>query len=356
MNQQEPYSPIHEGHGNGEPPLNPLQILRNGQDIMLPSTTASDYTYSVADHRLGHSNPELTPISAVGWDNTYHDSSSISNDNQVSSFNLPAHYDHTLMTPVSMNGSPAMSARATSIFSGRDVKLEQLSPAAESTYSYDDSDFAGRKKQPMKHKKPSLSAHINTSNNNFPSIYVVPQPYYGNFGVSDGNSSDLALTTPHNQPYSPSVNTSVTFGPRSYISHAQTPPPSAKSPGPFRSHDGIPLLPGMDFSMSRPLTPRRLSAPEGKMDRGRVKKSPPRSRGRRTKRSTSTSTEGLHIPTDFNPDERLLIELKRQGHEWKQIVSLFIERTGQTSVQVPALQMRHKRARDRLKVSIIATC
>ena len=150
MNQQGHFSPVHGGHGTPESTLNPSYILRNGHDIMLPTTTASEYSYTVTDQRQSQSNIDLTPTSAVGWQNYNDPEDTISNDNQVSSFHMPTAFDsQSIMTPVSMNGSPSLSSRTTPMFCHRDLKEEHLSPTLGSPYSFhgDEADFESRHNQ-----------------------------------------------------------------------------------------------------------------------------------------------------------------------------------------------------------------
>ena len=285
----------------------------------------------------------------------YHDTeNNVRNDHQVSSFDLPTAFEaQTLMTPVSMNGSPSLSSRTTPMFCSRDLKDEQLSPTLGSPYSFrgDDGDFGSRHNHPMKHKKPSHSIHINTTDSAFPSTYMPPDPYYGGFGVSSTSSTSRSLATPPALSYSPSTNPVGTFNNRSYTSHAQTPSESAISSVVFPTQNDIPHLPELGLPSKLPLhNSRRVSSTSPVMDRGRVRKSTPKTRGRQSKRSVSTSITGLVLPPELIAEERLLLDLKREGHEWKAIVNLYQEKT-QQSVTVACLQMRHKRLRDRIKVS-----
>ena len=64
----------------------------------------------------------------------------------------------------------------------------------------------------------------------------------------------------------------------------------------------------------------------------------------------SAGMEDLQIPHDLSDEEKLLIKLKQeQNMPWKDISREFEERLGRP-YQVPALQMRYKRLKERLRL------
>ncbi|KAK6612246.1 hypothetical protein H4I96_01459 [Botrytis cinerea] len=131
----------------------------------------------------------------------------------VSSFNLPAHYDSTLITPITMAPSPNISSRPAPTARERDIKL---SPSMESPdyplFGGGEDDFGSRLgSAPMKQKGPSSNnAKIPTSEPNYPTSPTLfcTSPYYGAFGVSATPKSGRAaeLTSPKYEYQSSKVN------------------------------------------------------------------------------------------------------------------------------------------------------
>ncbi|PVH87123.1 hypothetical protein DL98DRAFT_649420 [Cadophora sp. DSE1049] len=149
----------------------------------------------------------------------------------VSSFNLPVNYGSTLVTPVSMTSSPALTTKSIPSNSEPDIKLSpgSLSPSY-GIYS-PDSDFDSKYNPPMKHKESSGVLHISTSDNFFPpgSPYVCSSPYWGTFGVSaPAQSANTSDSSPgFNQ--SPNMQSSGGYSSNGYYSRNQTPALSASS-------------------------------------------------------------------------------------------------------------------------------
>lgn len=367
IHQGQPYSPGHDQSTGQEAALNPARILRTGQDVMLPTTSAPDYPFMPPHHRQQlHLNQDLTPSSAVGYgqDSWYMEHCTGSNDSlQVSSFNLPAQYSESLMTPVSITGSPPVSTRTTSlVYSDKDLKHEQLSPSALSSYSFQEEvDFGGRYNEPMKHKRPTNRMHIQTSDGGFPSTLVSPEPYFGSFGVS-APSSSRTVETPPSMSYSPSLNSAGTFSNRSYSSQHQTPQTSAPSLLPLRTLEQASQAPvliapnpdslrGMNSRTSRRNS--SVHSTQSAPSRGRVKKSST-GKTKKKERSNSASLSNLLLPDDLGREDLVLIELVGLKLEWKELVIRFFNATG-LSLSTACLQMRKKRLVDRLMVSSLST-
>jgi hypothetical protein len=74
-----------------------------------------------------------------------------------------------------------------------------------------------------------------------------------------------------------------------------------------------------------------------------------RRRSVENQRSTELPSEDSQLRPELSDDDRLLIKLKQdQNMPWKEISKEFEERLGRP-YQVPALQMRYKRLKERLR-------
>ncbi|KAG4028562.1 hypothetical protein MFRU_020g00060 [Monilinia fructicola] len=313
-------------------------------------------------HSAGHSNartPDVpwTPYSAV------------------SSFNLPAHYDSSLITPITMAPSPHISSRPAPTVRDRDVKL---SPAMESPeyplFGGDADEFGSRlTAAPMKQKQPSSHpAKAPTSEPNYPTSPALfcPSPYYGAFGVSatpkSGRSAEL--TSP-NMNTSPQNTASSAIGTDLHRSRHPTP---AQSPGNYRVNNPAPILIAPNPNTMRPATrpgemPYRDGVPYGRHDSmqsistsidsysSTPQQYPVQQLGplpsRRKRKTPPVQLDGnLMYHGDVNPEEQILMELSQMdGVPWKEIAKQFNAATGK-SMKVPALQMRKKRLCERLRV------
>lgn len=144
---------------------------------------------------------------------------------------MPVNYGSTLVTPVSMTSSPALTTKSMPSNSEPDIKLSpgSLSPTY-GIYS-PDSDFDSKFNPPMKHKESSGVLHISTSDNFFPpgSPYVCSSPYWGNFGVSAPSQSAKTSDSSSNFHQSPHMQSSGGYSSNDYYSRNQTPALSASS-------------------------------------------------------------------------------------------------------------------------------
>lgn len=329
----------------------------------------SEHLYPTHSGRPQSQAQDLTPYSAVCPEECYlnhwdHLQRALSDpNNQVSSFNLPATYDSTLMTPVSLTSSPSMPTKSASAMKQEaDIKL---SPATMSpTYHIfcGDEEFANpRYNPPMKLKDPSGILQISAADSSFPaSPYVCTSPYYGSFGVSaTPHSARTTNSSPgvHQSPHLHSAgglssndsHHSRQQTPASYRSNFQAPILIAPSPqtlrpatnydrGPYRQNSLQPnpsphsppysqRPPQGTFTQNLPMHPR-----------GKKRKDPP------------SDYDAIMRSGEINPEEKLLLELSgRDKLPWKEVALKFNQMTKQTK-RVAALQMRKKRLLERLRV------
>ncbi|KAF7934322.1 uncharacterized protein EAE98_000969 [Botrytis deweyae] len=291
----------------------------------------------------------------------------------VSSFNLPAHYDSSLITPVAMAPSPNISSRPAPTVRERDIKL---SPSMESPdyplFGGGEDDFGSRLgSAPMKQKDPSSNnSKIPTSEPNYPTSPALfcASPYYGAFGVSatpkTGRTAELTSpnmnTSPHN------TNSSAMSADLRRSRHA-TP---AQSPESYRVNNPAPILIAPNPNTMRPATrpgdmPYRDSLPYSRHDSmhsmhslNSYNSTPPQYQEqlaplptRRKRKGAPTQLDGdILFHENINHEEQILMQLSEvEGLAWKEIAKQFNERTGR-SMKVPALQMRKKRLCERLRV------
>ncbi|KAF7902508.1 hypothetical protein EAF00_002411 [Botryotinia globosa] len=292
----------------------------------------------------------------------------------VSSFNLPAHYDSSLITPVAMAPSPNISSRPAPTVRERDIKL---SPSMESPdyplFGGGEDDFGSRLgSAPMKQKDPSSNnSKIPTSESNYPTSPALfcASPYYGAFGVSatpkTGRTAELASpnmnTSPHN------TNSSAMSSDLRRSRHA-TP---TQSPESYRVKNPAPILIAPNPNTMRPATtrpgdmPYRDSLPYSRHDSmhsmhslNSYNSTPPQYQEqlaplptRRKRKGAPTQLDGdILFHENINHEEQILMQLSEvEGLAWKEIAKQFNERTGR-SMKVPALQMRKKRLCERLRV------
>lgn len=309
-----------------------------------------------------------TPYSAVGFlselDATLE---FLDSQLQVSSFNLPAQYDSSLITPVTLTQSPSLPSRiAPASLEDKEIKLSPVVSSPDYQLFSGDEDYRAG---PMKHKSPTGNLQISTSDSSFPaSPYPCVSPYWGAFGVSatpaSGNSATHSSPSmnPSSLNRSPNVNSAGGTSQDSRRSRQPTPGQSATS---YRSQTQAPILiapnpltlrgatrPGdcpyrSDHLQSLGSTPGSngstqgaFSEPLGSLPARRKRKTPPRN-----------ASEGeIILSGEISHEEQVLMQLAEQEDlPWKEVCQRFNELTGK-NMKVPALQMRKKRLRERLRV------
>ncbi|CAL3972373.1 unnamed protein product [Diplocarpon coronariae] len=296
-------------------------------------------------------------------------------------FNLPIHYDSSLLTPVSMDGFSSLAAKPV-------VSMNQ-EPDVSPTYSmyYSDVDFGLNSNTPMKYKHHSRPLPISTADNFFPpgSPLVCSSPYYGHDRASGTSQS----TT--NSLLSPSFTTSSSmqsfggFSNSSYDSGDHTPALSQHTSSNRGSQGHITITPS-------PSSPLPLLAPSPENSRSatelegaqqlqcsfQVNRSPHQSYetpqetfSREETSNCSSKGKRKAAPVDYeklmacpglSEQDRYLLQLSmRDRIPWKEIAIKYNKAFPLKAVQVPALQMRKKRIVERfrewseLKVQKVAT-
>jgi hypothetical protein len=335
----------------------------------------SEHLYPTHSGRPQSHAQDLTPYSAVRPEECYstqwgHLQRALSDsNNQVSSFNLPAQYDSTLITPVSLTSSPSMPTKiAPATSKETQIKLSPviMSPSYH-IYCGDDEFASPRIDPPMKLKDPSGVLQISTADSSFPaSPYLCHTPYFGSYGVSATTpiSARTATSSPgsHASPnlYSAGGLSSTDSHhsrqqtPSSYRGSYQAPILIAPNPGTLRpatnyNHGGH-RQNSLQSSRSTQSPPHLQGPREGSFTSNLSSVSP---RGKKRKEPPSDYEEILRS-NDINQEEKLLLELSgRDRLPWKEVTKRFNEKTGQ-SKRIATLQMRKKRLLDRLRVCIDA--
>lgn len=310
--------------------------------------TMSEHLYPTHSGRPQSQAQDLTPYSAV------------------SSFNLPAHYDSTLITPVSLTSSPSMPTKsAPAMKQGTEIKLSPATLSPRYHLFCPDDDFASpRYNPPMKLKDPSGILQISTADSSFPaSPYVCNSPYYGSFGVSatphsarTTNSSPVVHTSPHRHSAGGLSSTgghhSRQQTPASYRANFQAPiliAPSPETLRPATNYDRGPYRQdSLQSHRSAQSPPHSQGPPKGPFTQNL---SPIHPRGKKRKEPPSDYDEILRSG-DINEEEKLLLELSRGKTPWKEVAAKFGRITGQTK-RVAALQMRKKRLLERLRLKAL---
>lgn len=341
---------------------------------MLPTTMAPEQSYLLQPGRPHQHGYDFTPHSAVG--SKLHDSmrryrySTISNTlMQVSSFNAPAHCDSSLLTPVSMGGSPHLSTRSGSLIPG-DRFLSKSSPTIHQWLPEDD-EF--RYNQPMKYKDPTSTLQIHTDSG-FPSVYNSPEPYFGHLGVSAAPNAGRAMALSPSAHHNTIMSSAGGFNNGNSHSQNSTPPLSATSTDSWRSYDMrntdmIPVLHAAPNPLSlRPASSKikierrqssvhsnGSSSSSASTQTPKKRKSPGKAHSDssstriKKKKDTAVPFYTLAYPPDLTEDEKFLLGKAQEGMEWKKIIKQMEARTG-ASVSVPCAQMRKKRLVDRIRV------
>lgn len=331
-----------------ERPSLSTHIRRFGQDWAPPSATTAMTPFSAVGRPLSRQStpPKLTPF-------------------QVSSFNLPAQYDASLITPVSTTRSPFAMSRG-SRQRDRDMKLSPtvLSPDYL-TYSGDD-DF--KSQSPSKTKTP-MSAPSTRASSSYPnSPLVCRSPYWGSFGVSAPATSTSRRSASPPAPDESPITSAGAFSTDCRASRQVTPLPPltttsyhlapvqapiliAPNPSSLRAasrssadsdyrHDSIASIVSTATASSQATNPRDYELDDASVS------SPPR-----RKRKTPPHQPGVaEMSSEISHEDQILIQLsEKESLQWKEIAQRFNEMTGK-NMKVPALQMRKKRLREKLRV------
>jgi hypothetical protein len=328
---------------------------------------------------------DLTPYSAVCSQNCCFsswalDEQAVSDQPyQVSSFNFPAPCDNSLMTPVSMVQSPTIPGKG--VPSDHEDKRIKLSPSSSSSadispaYHYlssTDDEFGSPRyysNPPMKHKDPPGALRSSSFDHSFPaSPHICSTPYYGSFGVSAVPSSGNSVSSP-SMDHSPSITSAGGLSSEGGQSRLETPQNSSK----YRSQQSTPILiapnpmslraavkhevtPYQPVSL-QPISPApksvkasRASLPESTSSSS-VSASASASGGDRKRKSppTAGAERDMVLAPTSNAEDNLLLRLRRTGLQWKEIARRFETETSK-AMTVAALQMRHKRLVDKLRV------
>ncbi|KAN0093763.1 hypothetical protein V8E51_016947 [Hyaloscypha variabilis] len=329
----------------------------------------SEHLYPTQSGRPQSQAQDLTPYSAVCPEDSYSNhwnrlQRALSDSNiQVSSFNLPAIYDSTLITPVSLTSSPSMPTKAAPVMLKGEIKLSPSTMSPGYHLGWPEDDFASpRYNPPMKLKDPSGILQISTADSSFPaSPYVCTSPYYGAFGVSatphsarTTNSSPGLHASPHLHSaggYSNDSHHSRQPTPASYRGNFQAPILIAPSPQTLRPatncERGQYRQNSLQSNQSMQSPPHSQGPPQGPFTQS---SSPMHPRGKKRKEPPS-DYEAILQSSEINPEEKLLIELSSGPNKlpWKEVAIKFNKIT-QQSKRVAALQMRKKRLLERLRV------
>ena len=248
-----------------------------------------------------------------------------------------------------------------------EIKLSPstLSPNYQLFCTDDEFEASKFHNSPMKLKDPSATLHISTADKDisFPqSPFMCSTPYYGSFGVSATPQSGRTSNSSPSINRSPHVRSAGGLSNDSRRSRQQTPAQSATSyPGnsqapiliapnplslrPAKQESGPPYR--QNSLQSNQSTPQSQGPPQGQFPDQQLASLPPR-RKRKTPPTDYDSETALDGKCNF--EEKVLLQLKEeQGLPWKEVAAKFNERTGK-EMKVPALQMKKKRLRERLRV------
>lgn len=323
---------------------------------------------------------------------------------QVSSFNLPLIYDSTLTTPVSLGAdSPVLASKPadSSIHWGHE-QSQMNHPMRDNRAIFGYNNNSNRMKSKAKDSTalslqvppgPNGDPGLGFSYNMFdsPQIPNPPSPYFGSFGVSGAPVTPPTPSLPSNahsasqisSASTPSMNQSIPLG------QNNAPILIAPTPGQLRpikrSHDSPiktehhgqqfpsrPLHQQHDHQSPNYFNPpvKRESPPLSQASQKRRKPSDPTTplyshpRLSSTDASTMPSSVKLHgsqprfkqlgnnsDPQVLTEEESFLLHLREQREprpDWKTTVIEFNNHTGK-SFQIPALQMRYSRLKERIR-------
>lgn len=279
----------------------------------------------------------------------------------VSSFNLPAHCDSSLITPVSASMLSSPNMRMGSTASNSEMNLSPLIVSPSFTTNYQGG-YSPLYDSNLKSRDRTGGLHIYTLNQNqCASPFTPPTPYYGAYGVSTPPVSATApnSTSIHHQSQSPLLQSA---GAMSSSSHHAVQQPLSN----YRTYNHVPIV-----ATPNPSALRQTAIKQERQNSISSTKSPPSShgsprrffsdhkkpigrKGRKKAKAKSSSPRDTYEslitlgPTD--EDERFLLKLRfvDPATPWKEICKQWLERTGKP-VEPPALQMKKKRLVDRLK-------
>ncbi|KAE9368557.1 hypothetical protein N431DRAFT_60497 [Stipitochalara longipes BDJ] len=309
--------------------------------------TMSEHLYPTQSGRPQSQAQDLTPYSAV------------------SSFNLPAIYDSTLITPVSLTSSPSMPTKSAPAMTKEEIKLSPSTMSPGYHLGWPEEDFASsRYNPPMKLKDPSGVLQISAADSSFPaSPYVCTSPYYGAFGVSATPHSARTTNSSPGVHASPHLHSAGGFSsndghhsrqptPASYRGNFQAPILIAPSPQTLRPATNYDRGPYRQLSLQSNRSMQSPPHSQGPLQGPPFTQnlSPMHSRGKKRKEPPS-DYEAILRSSEINPEEKLLIELSSGPNKlpWKEVAIKFNKMT-QQSKRVAALQMRKKRLLERLRV------
>lgn len=266
-----------------------------------------------------------------------------------------------------MTQSPSMPTKAAPMLHGDpDIKLSPsiASPNYQIFCSDDDFGLSRFRNPPMKLKDPSGTLQISTADKDisFPqSPFLCSSPYYGAFGVSATSQSRRTTESSQNLNRSPHLSSSGGSNSENRGSPQENRAPNSNA---YRGAAQAPILIAPNPLSLRPATtlegnlyrhgslhsnqstPRSQGPSQGYFHELPSNSLPPRHK-RKTPPIDDLDTEIL-LDGKASTEEKLLLELDNQGFSWKEIATKFNERTGK-EMKVPALQMRKKRLRERLR-------
>lgn len=275
---------------------------------------------------------------------------------QVSSFNLPAQCDQTLITPVSLTSSPSLSTKTPTLVSRSEpssLKLEPVTPL----FSCDDN------MSPINRQMKYKDQYLSTLDSAFPSSPMCQNPYYGIFGVSAGPQQGRSLNSSPNSQHTP-------LYPSSTVSHgSQYPAPSRHHPS-ASLYRGAAQPPILITSSSRLQNGTTLggsrhkslgSSVSGRSSPGSrlsptypevLRSSSPKRRGKVGSGLSLNFYKNIINSSDLTEEEKLLLKLRVEGNlPWKEIMRKFNDTMNNgKKLRVATLQMRNCRLVKRLKV------
>ena len=240
-----------------------------------------------------------------------------------------------------------------------------LSPDYQLFCADDDFESSRFPSSPMKLKDPSANLHISTVDKDIsfpPSPYMCSTPYFGSFGVSATPQSGRTSTSSPSLNRSPHVQSAGGHSNDSRRSRQETPAQSVTSYGGSASASIIITPSPVNFRpdmvddgstygqislQSNPSIAQSQGAPQGHLTNQPLNSVPPQ---RKRKTPPLDEDPEMFIDERCNFEENVLLKLKEeQGLPWKEVAVKFNEQTGK-DMKIPALQMKKKRLKERLRV------
>jgi hypothetical protein len=279
---------------------------------------------------------------------------------QVSSFNLPAQCDQTLITPVSMTSPPLLSSKSSLVLRSEPAELK-LSPANPLFGCEEDMSPVNR---PMKYKDQFMT----TADSSFPSppMCCDPNPHYGIFTVSASSQTGRTSTSSPNPQHNP-MYSSGNFSHESHFSGApsqQTPatlyrganqPPVIMTPNPAprtRPHTGAQRHNSLGSNISVRSSPGpRVSPSVSPSGFPEILRSNPQKRRNKSSDIPTSFCKNIIQSPDLTEEEKLLLRLSvLETMPWKEVMRKFNETMNNGKrLKVATLQMRKGRLVKRLK-------